>query len=158
MTFPIRLLNPTRAIVGWTWAALMVCFLGFTVLAPAFSRTSSSPELTIQRREGGLRISWSRDANRRAASIEIIDGGVVTTIPIGPDLSSATYQPRTGDVQILLCTEKTRFLGPAAPTDLEATANKLTAEAAVHQRQIDQLGQTIAKLYWARMAAVTAAH
>jgi hypothetical protein len=158
MTFPLRLLKNTRAIVGWTWAALMVGFLGFTVLAPAFSRTSSSPELTIQRREGALLINWSRDANRRAASIEIVDGGMVTTIPIGPDLSSATYQPRTGDVQVLLCTEKTRFLGPA-PTDLEATANKLTAEAAVHQRQIDKLGQTIAKLYWARMAAAgTTAH
>ena len=157
MTFPLRLLQPPRPIVGWTWAAVMVCFLGFTVLVPAFSRTSSSPELTIQRREGGLRISWSRDANRRAASIEIIDGGAVTTIPIGPDLSSATYQPRTGDVQILLCTEKTRFLGPA-PTDLEATANTLTAESAIRQRQIDKLGQTIAKLYWARQAAGTVAH
>lgn len=152
MTYPLRLLKHTRAIVGWTWAALVVCFLGFTVLAPAFSRTTPSPELTIQRREGALFITWSRDSNRRAASLEIVDGGAVTTIPIGPDLSSATYQPRTGDVQVLLCTEKTRFLGPA-PTDLEATANKLTAEAAIHQRQIDKLAQTIAKLNWARLTS-----
>lgn len=147
-----------RPIVGWTWAALMSCFLGAALLAPAFSRSPSSPELTIQRRDGALLITWSRNWNRRAASIEIVDGGLVTTIPIGPDLSSATYQPRTGDVQVLLCTEKTHFLGPPAPTDLETTANKLTAEAAIHQRQIDKLGQTIAKLYWARQATAAAAH
>jgi len=151
MKFPLRL----RAIVGWTWAALTVCFFGATLLAPAFSSSSPSPALTIQKREGALFITWSRDSNRRAASIEIVDGGVVTTIPIGPDLSSATYQPRTGDVEVLLCTEKTRFLGPA-PTDLEATAKKLTAEAAVNQRQIDKLGQTIAKLYWAHPTAAAA--
>lgn len=153
MPFGLPLMKHTRAIVGWTWAVLMVCFFGVTLLAPAFSRTSPSPELTIQRREGALLITWSRDANRRAASIEIVDGGVVTTIPIGPDLSSATYQPRTGDVQVLLCTEKTRFLGRPAPTDLEAVANNLTAQAAIHQRQIDKLAQTIARLNWARLTA-----
>lgn len=149
-------MKETRRTRQWAWGMAMACALCLFVCGAIPLRRdsgrSAQQALSVREDSGYLRITWNSASIGKPATLEIIDGGRYIWVPVSPGLSSATYQPLTGDVQIRLGTDATRFVGPrlhkaaSEIEELETEAESLTAAAAVRTRRILELEKAIAKL------------
>ncbi len=139
----------------WAWGVAIACALTFVVADSlpvwANSRRSSQTGLEVREDSGYLRITWSPASIGKGATLEILDGKDRTTVAVPPDLTSATFKPRTSDVEIRLYVDA-RFVHPVLERPepdlraLEAEAENLTGEAAIQKRRIAELERVVAKI------------
>lgn len=108
--------------------------------------------LALHAESGQLHIAWNRSG---PGSLGIVDGAVRTQIPVSPDLASATYLPRTGDVRIELRRpdgerEEARYIGQVRAEDriaeLKAEASALKKIAELHRSRVIGLEKEISQL------------
>ncbi len=114
------------------------------------------PRLAVKEYDGQLRITWNPATIAGRVNLEIQDGAAHIVIPVSSLFWSATYQPRTGDVQIRLGPESARFVGaPLTPSldptpgeiaRLESEARKLRAIAAARRRRIAELQKILSTM------------
>ncbi|HEX5431234.1 MAG TPA: hypothetical protein VFW83_04660 [Bryobacteraceae bacterium] len=83
----------------WTWAAAAILSLGLPMAALAYLRPTAPPPLALHSREEAteVRISWTPG---RAGILSIKDGGERIAVPVPPDESNLTYQPRTRELEV----------------------------------------------------------
>lgn len=116
-----------------TWAWIILECLALLILVnqarPYWSPLFSTPvaALSVHRDGDQLRIGWNPAATAQGAKLEILDGAERTSIPISATMSSLTYAPRTGDIEVrFIALEETaevrrqtvRFLEREPPTFL----------------------------------------
>lgn len=98
-----RLVKHWRLVKEWMpvaiVAAAVVILTGCVFPPPYFSRPSP---ITIQERDGQLRIALTPGALSPGARLQIVDGEERRSIAISPSLTSVLYAPRTHDVHITL--------------------------------------------------------
>jgi len=133
----------------------MACALTFVVAdsLPVWASSNRSPQTGLEVREdsGYLRITWSRALIGSGATLEILDGKAKTSVAVPPDLASATYKPRTGDVKIRLYVD-TRFVQPILERhepdlrELETEAENLTGQSAIQRRRIVALERVLERI------------
>ena len=89
--------------VTLTWIALgaLSVFTIFIVLGSKWT-TSAPLGLTVRGVQGQLRIAWNLEAAARRGQLEIRDGARQIAIPISAMLTSATYTPNGGNVEVRL--------------------------------------------------------
>lgn len=153
----------------WKWALGVTALLGGPVAALAVLQPNAVPlpiELGLRETRGQLVIQWDPRATLAPGGLlEIIEPGGRSVLPVAPGTSSATYAPRSGDVSILLSTEKrsgrTHWTSPqfAPPTDAPAAPTEfrspeqiqedmaqLTSQAAYLRQAIARRSAKVAQL------------
>jgi hypothetical protein len=156
--------RPDRRNLWISLACLTV--LAIPVIAPAFPR-GRPLALSVREESSELRISWASHAFP-SARLEISDGADQTWIPVPSDLSSATYVPRTAEVNIRLIagtrSESAHFVGmdpmpvmePAsAPAPEIDQIQKLKSEAEALRANLAHARQHTASLQSSINAIVT---
>ncbi len=127
---------PSR-FVTLTWIALgaLSVFTIFIVLGSEWT-TPAPLGLTVRGVQGQLRIAWNLEAAARRGQLEIRDGARQIAIPISAMLTSATYTPNGGDVEVRLIVsdggaqsrlETARFLvsGPLPSPEISHTEEQI---------------------------------
>jgi len=127
---------PSR-FVTLTWIALgaLSVFTIFIVLRSEWT-TPAPLGLTVRGVQGQLRIAWNLEAAARRGQLEIRDGARQIAIPISAMLTSATYTPNGGDVEVRLIVsdggaqsrlETARFLvsGPLPSPEISHTEEQI---------------------------------
>lgn len=97
--FPAPRPLPAKRSVKWIVTAALAC-LGLLIAAFQVPHRPPPVGLTVQHEiDGQLRITWMRVSG---GSLDIFDGADRMTIPISPDMTSATYMARTANVRVEL--------------------------------------------------------
>jgi hypothetical protein len=101
---------------------IAIVTLALALLATAFLWPRHA-EVAIHERSGQLLVSWTR----MPGTLAILDGTTRTEIAVTPSMSSLTYLPATGDVQVRFESSRARasarYIG-ADPNQAEAAALK----------------------------------
>ena len=134
---------------------LALACLGMFTAAFLAPRHPAPIALTIHAEQGRqLRIAWNRFGR---GSLEITDGADRTAISISPDLASATYLTRTGDVRVQLrrndgSHDDARFIGegesPIARqvSELDSEASALRKVGESRRSRVEELERSIRRL------------
>src|SRR5207237_2745508 len=90
----------------WSWAAVVGSTLLVIPLLPGCGSLRFTPRpafgLKVQEEGGQLRISWNARAASGPARLDIFDGAEHTTVFVSGNMGTATYAPRTADIDVRL--------------------------------------------------------